>query len=527
MKLSEIIDVFVTGDWGNESSSVESPHAVSCVRGADIVPIGNNEFGKIPLRYISDRSFQQRLLQVGDIVVEKSGGSPTQSTGRAVYISQPLLSARRNIVCSNFCVAFRVKDGWNPYFIYLYWRYLYNSGVFFNFEGKTSGIKNLQLDMALSTIEIEPYSIEEQIRIADCLFSIEKKLQLNRSINHNLEAMAKQLYDYWFVQFDFPDENGKPYKSSGGKMVWNEKLKREVPEGWEVKSIFEVISVQYGFPFSTELFTEERTNVQVVRIRDILEGTTSAYSLEVTDEKYRLNEGDVLVGMDGNFHMNFWHNNEAYLNQRCVRLRPYSDSGISSIQILYSISPYIKAKEQSAKGSTVGHLSDKDLKGLYLVQSMNTMHFNSRKTLDGLLSLIIRNKKEVLSLTKLRDSLLPLLMNGQVSVNYDLASIISQLHEVKKANFANHRGRHVTKFVYICAMRSVRAKKAVEFCRKSRALSHENRAIFRTSCGVFAPFGRRAFAASTACNRPSPFTALHYPTTGDTRLIYYIGCAPL
>ena len=264
-------------------------------------------------------------------------------------------------------------------------------------------------------------SVEEQEYIGNIISTIDRKIAVNRAVNHNLEAMAKQLYDYWFVQFDFPDENGKPYKSSGGKMVWNEKLKREIPEGWEVKSIFEAISVQYGFPFSTEQFTEERTNVQVVRIRDILEGTTSAYSLEDTDEKYRLNEGDVLVGMDGNFHMNFWHNNEAYLNQRCVRLRPYSDSDISSIQILHSISPYIKAKEQNAKGSTVGHLSDKDLKGLNLVQSINTMHFNSRKTLDGLLSLIIRNKKEILSLTKLRDSLLPLLMNGQVSVNYDLS----------------------------------------------------------------------------------------------------------
>ena len=269
-------------------------------------------------------------------------------------------------------------------------------------------------------------------------------------------------------------------------MVWNEKLKREIPEGWEVKSIFEAISVQYGFPFSTEQFTEERTNVQVVRIRDILEGTTSAYSLEDTNEKYRLNEGDVLVGMDGNFHMNFWHNNEAYLNQRCVRLRPYGDSDISSIQILHSISPYIKAKEQNAKGSTVGHLSDKDLKGLYLVQSINTMHFNSRKTLDGLLSLIIRNKKGVLSLTKLRDSLLPLLMNGQVSVNYDLASIISQLHDVKKAYFTNHRGRQVTKFVYICAEEDSTRGKGGGRWEKSRRLLSQNSAVFRHSGGVFA-----------------------------------------
>ena len=193
MKLSEIIDVFIAGDWGNESPSLEAPHAVSCVRGADIVPISNNEFTNIPLRYVSDRSFQQKLLKVGDIVIEKSGGSPTQSTGRAIYISESLFSASTDVVCSNFCVAFRVKDGWNSYFIYQYWQYLYNSGVFFNFEGKTSGIKNLQLDIALSTIEIEPYPIEKQIAIVNCLEAFEEKIALNRSINHNLPTPDRSL----------------------------------------------------------------------------------------------------------------------------------------------------------------------------------------------------------------------------------------------------------------------------------------------------------------------------------------------
>ena len=205
-------------------------------------------------------------------------------------------------------------------------------------------------------------------------------------------------------------------------MVWNEKLKREIPVDWEVLPLFDAVSVQYGFPFATEQFTEEETNVPVVRIRDILAGTTSAYSLEKADEKFHLNENDVLVGMDGNFHMNFWHDNIAYLNQRCVRLRAHSDSTISSIQILHSIKPYIKAKEQNAKGSTVGHLSDKDLKGLYLIKPLKTRAFNPRKTLDGLLALVIENKKQILSLTKQRDELLPLLMNCQVSVNSDLAA---------------------------------------------------------------------------------------------------------
>ena len=268
---------------------------------------------------------------------------------------------------------------------------------------------------------IMPPTKNEQNKLVSILASIDRKIELNQAINQNLEAMAKQLYDYWFVQFDFPNEEGKPYKSSGGAMVWNEKLKREIPQGWNILPLFDAISVQYGFPFATEQFTDEITNIPIVRIRDILEGTTSAYSFENTDEKYCLNEGDVLVGMDGTFHMNFWHNNIAYLNQRCVRMRPYRDSSISSIQIYYNIQPYIKAKEQNAKGSTVGHLSDKDLKGLYLIKPAISLSFNPRKVFDELLALIIENKQQILSLTKQRDELLPLLMNGQVSVNSDLS----------------------------------------------------------------------------------------------------------
>ena len=292
------------------------------------------------------------------------------------------------------------------------------------FENSASG-SGQRYTLSLETLESMPLllpSLAEQKRIGKIFTSLDKKIELNHKINQNLEAMAKQLYDYWFVQFDFPNEEGKPYKSSGGKMVWNEKIKREIPIDWEILPLFDAVSVQYGFPFATEHFTEEETSVPIVRIRDILEGTTSAYSLEKADEKYHLNENDVLVGMDGNFHMNFWHDNIAYLNQRCVRLRAHSDSTISSIQILHSIKPYIKAKEQNAKGSTVGHLSDKDLKGLYLIKPLKTRVFNSRKTLDGLLALVIENKKQILSLTKQRDELLPLLMNDQVSVNSDLSA---------------------------------------------------------------------------------------------------------
>ena len=282
-----------------------------------------------------------------------------------------------------------------------------------------------------------------QNTIADILDSLDGKIEINKRINDNLEAMAKQLYDYWFVQFDFPNEEGKPYKSSGGAMVWNEKLKREIPEGWKVANVFDELSIQYGFPFSTELFTEEPTNIPVVRIRDILDNSVSAYSEEEVDEKYKLQKQDLLVGMDGNFHMNYWNDNVSYLNQRSVRLRAKSKSTVSIMQAKYDIAPYIKAKELRAKGSTVGHLSDKDLKELFVLVCPN---IEFRNKFDSILAEIIENRCEMIELTKQRDELLPLLMNGQATVNYHLSASTSISFDISVLflNFTNGNSLYET-----------------------------------------------------------------------------------
>ena len=217
--ISDIIETYISGDWGDDEPTEDTSCPVSCIRGADIVPIYNSEYNNIPLRYISEKSLSNRALQEGDIVIEKSGGSPTQSTGRVVYISKELLEEKQDIVCSNFCAAFRIKPEWDAKYVYYYLQHVYNAGVFFNFEGKTSGLKNLIMDTAFKSITIKKIAIETQRSIATVLSTIESKMAANRAINHYLEAMAKQLYDYWFVQFDFPDANGNPYKSSGGKLV--------------------------------------------------------------------------------------------------------------------------------------------------------------------------------------------------------------------------------------------------------------------------------------------------------------------
>ena len=289
---------------------------------------------------------------------------------------------------------------------------------YFENNASGSGQRYTLSNDTISNIPVLLPSIEEQHIIGKLLADLDRKIELNKQINDNLEAMAKQLYDYWFVQFDFPNEEGKPYKSSDGAMVWNEKLKREIPEGWNVANVFDELSVQYGFPFSTELFTEEPTSIPVVRIRDILENSVSAYSEEEVDEKYKLQKQDLLVGMDGNFHMNYWNDNVSYLNQRSVRLRAKSKSTVSIMQAKYDIAPYIKAKELRAKGSTVGHLSDKDLKELFVLVCPNT---DFRNKFDSILAEIIENRCEMIELTKQRDELLPLLMNGQATINYHLS----------------------------------------------------------------------------------------------------------
>ena len=337
------------------------------------------------------------------ITVGRSG-----SVGKVHYYEQPTWAHNTALFVKNF-------KGNDPKYLYYFLKNLHLDEMF----SKGSSVVP-SLDRKVVHSLIVPFQEDKtcQKQIASVLSNIDRKIELNRAINQNLEAMAKQLYDYWFVQFDFPDENGRPYKSNGGEMVWNNKLKREIPEGWKVSMLANEVDLQYGFPFSTELFTEQETTVPVVRIRDILNNTISTYTTEEVEEKYLLKKQDLLVGMDGNFHMNYWTDNKSYLNQRSVRLRASKNSNVSIVQVKYDIQPYIKAKEARAKGSTVGHLSDKDMKELYVLVCTNK---KAKEKFDSILSMIITNRNEIELLTKQRDELLPLLMNGQVSVNSDLS----------------------------------------------------------------------------------------------------------
>ena len=422
MKLADIIDTFISGDWGEESPTQDTPNAAYCVRGADIVPITNHNFTDIPQRYVCDRTKETKLLAAGDLVIEKSGGSPTQSTGRIVYVSEDLIKAKGNVVCSNFCTAFRVKAGWNPLYVYYFWQNVYNHGAFFNFEGKTSGIKNLQLDNALSAIDIEYLPLEKQNQIVASLASIDEKIKVNRQINDNLEAMAKQLYDYWFVQFDFPNEEGKPYKSSGGAMVWNEKLKREIPQGWKAVLLKELATTSRNAITPVENKMYQHFSIPSY-------DTCGSYSLDngadIRSDKFVLQEGQLLVSK-----LNPWFNRVIWVpkgtnmigSTEFVVLNPNNETESGYIYSIIKSPKFIAYCSQAASGTS--H-SQRRVAPDVLMAFKVAYESNIVQKYSSFVEKIQKQQTELLSeiavLTKQRDELLPLLMNGQASVNYHLS----------------------------------------------------------------------------------------------------------
>lgn len=161
---SDIIISTLNGDWGKEYPSGNNTKKVYCVRGADIPDVKAGNKGKMPTRYILSKNYAIKKLETGDIVVEISGGSPTQSTGRCTAITQSLLDRYDSgIVCTNFCKAIKPLSGYSM-FVYYYWQYLYDKGVFFSYENGTTGIKNLDFSGFLET---EPITLPPFERITD------------------------------------------------------------------------------------------------------------------------------------------------------------------------------------------------------------------------------------------------------------------------------------------------------------------------------------------------------------------------
>jgi type I restriction enzyme S subunit len=252
-------------------------------------------------------------------------------------------------------------------------------------------------------------------------------------INQNLEAMAKQLYDYWFVQFDFPDENGRPYKSNGGEMVWNKKLKREIPKGWNVLKLGERCSfnkrTSSGY-FNHSILYLDTSNITNNTI-DELQFLNPSSDIIPSRARRLVQEGDIVYStvrpnlkhfgiiMNPDYNM-VVSTGFAVITANWSAYRYFIYQFLIQAATIENLSTIA----QSAV-SAYPSINTSDIENLDLVVPPDSMIEEYAKISCRLYLQIDTNYKEIKSLTKQRDELLPLLMNGQVSVNSDLATILN------------------------------------------------------------------------------------------------------
>ena len=271
-----------------------------------------------------------------------------------------------------------------------------------------------------SYLEVYLPDYDEQVRIGDFLYKLDQKIAINNQINEELEAMAKTLYDYWFVQFDFPDENGKPYKSSGGKMVYNEQLKREIPEGWGVEKVSEIAKTgSGGTPKSTT--DEYYSNGTIPWInsgelnKSIIISTTNyitEFGLENSSAKL-FPADSILIAMYGATagKVSFLAF-ESSTNQAICAVT--LDDNRLKYYFKFFIEDLYSHLVTLSSGSARDNLSQDMIKNLLMINPNDRVIETFFVLVDSYFLQITNNLKQNQELTQLRDWLLPMLMNGQV-----------------------------------------------------------------------------------------------------------------
>ena len=291
---------------------------------------------------------------------------------------------------------------------------------YFENNASGSGQRYTLSNDTIGNIPVLIPSIEEQRTIGKVLADIDRKIELNKLINDNLEAMAKQLYDYWFVQFDFPNEEDKPYKSSGGAMVWNEKLKRKIPQGWSNGILSDVANITMGQSPDGSSYNEDGEGIIFyqgstdfgLRFPDIRQYTTSP-------SRYA-NKGDILMSVRAPVGALNIANNDCCIGRGLSAL----SSKIGSMPHLYYLMNDFRLKFEgmNSAGTTFGSITKNELFSLPVIIPTKSVISEFEQVCEPIFYKQMIIGEEINALTKQRDELLPLLMNGQASVNYHLSA---------------------------------------------------------------------------------------------------------
>jgi len=357
-------------------------------------------------------------LQKGDIVFVRSNGNKAL-VGRSLYIDKDVKA-----LFSGFCIRARITS---DEVSQLFCAYYTKTATFKSQMSSSTGtnINNLNQGI-LSRVNIPLFPKNIQQKIAAVLSALDTKIDLNNRINAELEAMAKTLYEYWFVQFDFPDKNGKPYKSSGGKMVWNKELKREIPVGWDCGSLSDLGNIVGGSTPSTDdpdnfavdgtpwITPKDLSNSNCYKFISRGELGITAQGIKNASLK-TYPKGTVLLSSRAPIGYMSIARNPVTTNQGFKSFIP--NKGYSPHFIYYTIKNTMNIIVQYASGSTFKEISGSVLKTVKVCLPKGAVVDSYTQTVSSIFERQDLLEKENQQLSSLRDWLLPMLMNGQVKVS--------------------------------------------------------------------------------------------------------------
>jgi type I restriction enzyme S subunit len=383
--------------------------------------------------YIStDNLLQNKLGKVNAEKLPPQKGNVTKFSTGDILISniRPYLKkiwlAKHDGGSSADVLTLKVKPKFDSTFVY----YSLFRDDFFEYMIKGSkGTKMPRGDKnQILNFHIPEFNKTTQQKIAKVLSDLDSKIELNNKINSELEAMAKILYDYWFVQFDFPDSNGKPYKTSGGKMVWNEELKREIPEGWEVKELGRETTIHRGISYKSSEINGE--GIPMISLNSFnLDGTYKPEGIKNYSGKYTekniVSRGDLLIAVTdvtrnadiiGKAIIVPDYYSELVISMDIAKIVPSEKLTESYLMMLFNSKHYHNYIKWYASGTIVLHLNldgmnwyKAEIPSKYLLDKFDKFYKPIAKRIS-------ETKKQNQEIASQRDWLLPMLMNGQVSV---------------------------------------------------------------------------------------------------------------
>ncbi len=414
--LGEIADIYISNV---DKKSKDNERAVKLCNFTDIYnnwAISSVHYDEFMVASANDAAIAKFTLHKGDVAITKDSET-RDDIGVSAYIAEEMES----VVLGYHCALIRPKTN---IILGSYLNVVLHSPYaqkYFEVNASGSGQRYTLTDSIIRSMPIPVPDIEEQRKIGSFISLLDRKIENDNLLMKELELIAQKLYDYWFIQFDYPDENGDPYKKSGGKMVWNKELKRDIPEGKIVKKVSEIIEVKDGTHESPKYIPEGKYLITSKHLTD--NGIDFASANHITDEDYdsinirsKVDKGDILFSMIGAVgtvyrvdedEINFAIKNVAlYKSSQDECFIPYLYMTLKSQLMTAYITNAMAGSIQ--KFMSLGALRNMPI--LY-DEKMVLCYYKSTKDIFERMTNV---KKEIQELNKLRNFVLPLLVTGQV-----------------------------------------------------------------------------------------------------------------